>query len=557
MLVSKTILSDKFKNTLILQVYRVGIGLIFSLLLTTRVNSQQSLTINQSNSYENKLLAQVNSAQELFDRGQQELQQGDVEAAIATWQKAATLYQEQNNSQGATLSLGNIGLAYEALEDYPQAVSYFEQALATAEQTNNKQLIASIEGNLGNNYLRVGNYPQAISAFDRSLSLWQELNNQAAVGQVLRGMGNVQIAIGNYEKAEVFHQQALTIARDFQNQEGIIYSQNSLGAIAANRGKYPQAQKFYQQSLQEIQTLEDSPQKQKLTAQTLNNLASSYHASMDYDRALDNYDQSLNIAQENNFVALEGTIISGIGSVYLSLDDFTAAKENLELGLLKAQASGDRLLEAESLHNLGYAQWKLNDLEEAETSFRQAIALRESMREGLKDLDRISLFDTQLQSYPLLRRVLIAQNNPEAALEVAEAERARSFIELLATRLTPEAASNEALRQQTAPPDIKKIKEIARKHDATLVEYAFIADENFVAQGKLHGEYKQIYIWVVKPTGEVAFQQVDLSPQQAKLIESAGSWSDKWQNRASTIEEDELYTSFTELHRALHDICQY
>ena len=536
---------------LFLYICRLGIGVVASLLFAGRANSLPAFPLEDS---PKPLIVQADAAQELFDRANEELQKGQVEKAIATWQEAAQLYQQQDNFQQEALSLGNIGLAYEALENYPQAVAYFEQTLAIANKLDNQELKAGIQGNLGNNYLRIGNYPQALNAYDQSLALWQQLNNRAAQGQVLRGMGNLQIALGSYEKAQQLHQQSLTIAEEYKDTAGQIYSHNSLGAIAANQGKYDQASTSYQRSLSIIEQLESSNLTEKLTAQTLNNLASTTHASMDYENALNYYQQSLDIAEANGLVSLEGTIISGIGSVYLSLDDYQAAKENLELGLLKAQSSGDRLLEAESLHNLGYAQWKLNKLSEAESSFRSAIAIRESMREGLKDLDRVSLFDTQLQSYPLLRRVLIAQNKPEQALEVAEAERARSFVELLASRLSPDAASAEAFQQQTEPPSIEQIKAIARQHNATLIEYAFIADENFIAQGKRHGEYKQIYIWVVKPTGEVNFQQVDLSPQQAKIIEKAGAWSNDWQNRASTIEEDELFTSFTDLHRALHTL---
>ena len=538
---------------LFLPICRLGMGVIaLSLLSTAKANSLPSFGLETSQ--QKYLITQANPAQEIFDRASQELQNGEAEKAIATWQEATQLYRQQNDAQGEASSLGNIALAYEALEDYRQAVAYLEQALAIANKLDNQQLTAGIQGNLGNNYLRLGNYPQAIAAYDKSLNLWQQLNNKAARGQVLRGMGNLQIALGNYQKAQKLHQDSLAIAKEFNDTSGVIYSQNSLGAIAANQGKYDKASQFYRQSLSAIEQLDDADLIQKLTAQTLNNLASTTHASENYNRALDYYQQSLEIAQANDLVALEGTINSGIGSVYLSLNNYQAAQKNLELGLLKAQTSGDRLLEAESLHNLGYAQWKLNQLPAAEASFRSAISIRESMREGLKDLDRVSLFDTQLQSYPLLRRVLIAQNKPEQALEVAEAERARSFVELLATRLSPDAASTEALQQQTAPPSIEQIKTIARQQNATLVEYAFIADENFVAQGKLHGKYKQIYIWVVKPTGEVNFKQVDLSTQQAEIIERAGNWSDAWQNRASTIEEDELFTSFTDIHRSLHTL---
>ena len=501
-----------------------------------------------------KLLAQANPAQELLNQGSEQFDNNQLEDAIATWQDAADSAREQQDAQGEALALGNIALAYEALEDYPQAVDYFEQTLEVANQIDNPQLKAGIQGNLGNNYLRLGNYPQAITAFDASLSLWQQLDNNAAQGQVLRGMGNVQIALGNYDKALKLHQQALKIAQSLNDTEGIIYSNNSLGAIAANQGKYAEAGNYYQQSLTAIAGITNPNQQSKLRAQTLNNLASSTHANQEFNRALKYYDHALEIAENNNLVALEGTIVSGIGSVYLSLDNYSEAKKNLELGLLKAQTSGDRLLEAESLHNLGYAQWKLEQLTEAEASFRSAIALRESMREGLTDLDRVSISDTQLQSYPLLRRVLIAQNNPEAALEVAEAERARAFVELLATRLSPEDTSSLSLQSQTAPPNIDQIKAIAQQQNATLVEYAFIADENFIAQGKLHGEYQQIYIWVVQPTGEVNFQQVQLSPQHAEIIEQAGAWSSNWQNRTSTVEEDELFTSFTDLHRALYPL---
>ena len=501
------------------------------------------------------VLAQNNNqAEQLLKQGTTQYQNNQLEAAIQSWQEALQIYRQQKDSNGESLALGRIGLAYERLSNYRQAVNYFEQSLAIVQNSNNKQLEASILGNLGNNYLRLSDYPQALESYQKSLTIWQQLKERAAEGQVLRGLGNVQIALGNYDKAINLHQQSLKIAQSFNDTEGLVYSYNSLGAIYANQGNYTQATRQYQQSLSKIQTLDNSLLSQKLQAQTLNNLGSVTHAQRNYQQSLKYYQQSLAIAEKNNLIALKGTIFSGMGSLYLSLDDYPQAKTNLEQGLTIAGQSGDRLLEAETLHNLGYAQWKLNQLTAAERSFRNAIALREQMREGLSDLDRVSLFDTQLQSYPLLRRVLIAQNQYESALEIAEAERARAFIQLLAARLSSPTASGEALKQQTAPLNIQQIKQIARQQNATLVEYSFVADENFVAQGKLHGEYKQIHVWVVKATGEVIFKNVKLSSDQARLIKQTGNWANDWQNRATTVEEDELRTSFTDLHRALYAI---
>lgn len=120
----------------------------------------------------------------------------------------------------------------------------------------------------------------------------------------------------------------------------------------------------------------------------------------------------------------------------------------------------------------------------------------------------MSVFDTQILTYNLLQQILIAQDKPEAALEIAEQGRARAFIELLAQRLSPEAIEQATLNSK--PPTIAEIRQIAKAHNATLVEYALVPDEEFKVRGKLRGTASELLIWVVQPTGEVAFRRVDL-----------------------------------------------
>ncbi|MDZ7956862.1 MAG: CHAT domain-containing protein [Aulosira sp. DedQUE10] len=93
------------------------------------------------------------------------------------------------------------------------------------------------------------------------------------------------------------------------------------------------------------------------------------------------------------------------------------------------------------------------------------------------------------------------QKKTEAALEIAERGRARAFVELLAKR---QALSNSDT-PNIAPPNIEKIKQLAKDQNATLVEYSAVWDE--------------LYIWVVKPTGEVAFRSVDL--KKVNLLDAA------------------------------------
>ena len=133
----------------------------------TRVNNHPVLTQNSQ------------EAEQLFKQGIKQYQNNRIEAAIKSWQEALKLYRKQQNSSGESLTLGQIGLAYEALENYLQAVDYFEQTLAVVNKSNNSQLKASILGNLGNNYLRLSNYPQAIESYQQSLTLWQQLGDRS------------------------------------------------------------------------------------------------------------------------------------------------------------------------------------------------------------------------------------------------------------------------------------------------------------------------------------------------------------------------------------------
>lgn len=121
--------------------------------------------------------------------------------------------------------------------------------------------------------------------------------------------------------------------------------------------------------------------------------------------------------------------------------------------------------------------------------------LQESLPVRLSDASQVPSFETQTQASPALQRALIENNQPESALEISERGRARAFVELLTSQFssTPE--------QIAAPPTIEQIKQIARKQNATLVQYSIINEAD---------KASELYIWVIQPTGDVGFRQVNL-----------------------------------------------
>lgn len=156
-----------------------------------------------------------------------------------------------------------------------------------------------------------------------------------------------------------------------------------------------------------------------------------------------------------------------------------------------------------ALSSLGLAWYRLGNLVEAEKAWRQAIAGWEGRRadEFNTDLDKVTLVEQQAYTYRLLQKLLVTQGQPEAALEMAERSRARALVELLIERENPAS--------RLTPPSLSQIRQIARQQNSTLVEYSIIGRELRVLGNEPEQE-AEIFIWVVRPDGNIHFRQVPL-----------------------------------------------
>src|SRR5919202_66687 len=228
------------------------------------------------------------------------------------------------------------------------------------------------------------------------------------------------------------------------------------------------------------------------------NLARIYQSLGDYNKALQYYKEALEVSP------IEA--LAGLGNTYLALGDTTKAVDLNQQSLAKAQQQEDKEGEANALNNLANALRKAGKLAEAEHHLRNAIKIWEELRTNLDDANKVSIFEKQARTYRLLQEILIAQNKPNEALKIAERGRARAFVELLNSRISPDQKE-----QPITPPNIELLKQIAKAQNATLVEYSIITD-TFKVQGKEQIKESELYIWFIKPTGEVTFRRSDLKP---------------------------------------------
>lgn len=497
-----------------MQPYKISLVAIISILATTSTYWSPSFTPLEASAQTQD--SRKTSADQLFKQGIEQYQKRQLEAAINSWQQALSLYQQLQDRQGQKAALGGLNAAYLGLANYNKAIEVLQVLLPITKATNDSLGEAQALGNLGIAYKESGKYDKAIESGQQALSLMRTIKNRQGEGQVLGNLGNVYEAVGDYDKSIDVYQQSLTIAKETKDRQGEGAALANMGAIFANLGKYDKAIESYKQSLAIAQTINDKSGE----ANTLNNLGVAYQAQKNTAKAIESYTQALSIARTIGDRRMEAITLGGLGLAYADQRDYPKAIEQQQQTLKIAQAIGDRRLEGLAHNNLGHTLFVSEKFPEAENKLQEALKVLESLRPGLTDADKVSIFDTQVFSYNLLQKILIAQNKTEAALEVAERGRARAFVELLASRLSPEVAEKSLVNSQ--PLTIAQIKQIAQIHKATLVEYSIVPGNNFKFQGKLKAPAADLFIWVVQPTGKVEFRRVDLKFLQQQSNQPEG-----------------------------------
>ncbi|NJM20851.1 MAG: tetratricopeptide repeat protein [Richelia sp. SM1_7_0] len=483
--------------------YKIGRSVLVSLLVVLSASFVPNLPMVLMTS---RVLAQTVDARKaeadrLFQQGIQQYQSSQFTVALQSWEQALKIYREIKDRLGESNSLGNIGLAYFSLGDYTKAIDYFQQTLVIAREIKDRQSEGNSLNNLGIAYHSLGNYPKAINYFQQSLAIAQKIKDRQAESNALGSLGNAYYFLGDYPKGIDYFQQVLKIVQEIKDRKNESYALGNLGIAYRFLGDYPKAIDNHQQSLAIQREIKD----RRGESESLNNLGLAYFSLGDYPKAIDYHQKSLKIAQEIKERRGEGNSLNNLGLAYRKLGDYSKAIDYHQQSLKITQEIKNREGEGQSLNNLGFIYYKQGKLTLAESFLIEGIKVLESLRgRELKDSEKVSLFDTQRSTYRTLQQVLIAQNKSTAALEISERGRGRAFVELLSSRL-----STNPQEQFPNPPKIEEIKEIAKQQNSTLVQYSIINDE-FKIAGKQQWKESELYIWVIKPTGEVTFRKADL-----------------------------------------------
>lgn len=434
----------------------------------------------------------------------------DLGKAIEICTRSLRIAREIGYRHGEAIALTCIGNAHYSApgqsRNFPEAIKCYERAKVIFQETGDLEQEVDALYHLQDSYnYTTNNSDLAIEYNNKLLTIARNLNNRLLEARALFDLGRSYDALGQREKekAKNYYDRSLAIANTIDNQFAHwlqIRNLQGLGGYYTVNGKLTDAERCYQESLEIAENISEKQGQ----ANALQALARIYYYQGNLKQAWEYNERSLTLKERLQDQIGRGNSIGFRGSICLLAGKYTEALEFFEQSLQVMEDLNNDSGKASTLTDIGVAYLYLNQIEEAESKLRQGIELWESVRESLGDHDnfKVSIFEQQARTYNLLLDVLIDQNKPLLALEIAERSRARALVDLLSKKLNGYSAKT------ITSPTIEEIRQIARDKNSTLVEYRIVRHRN--------QRLESILIWVIEPTGTITFRRSDLKSLSQK-----------------------------------------
>jgi CHAT domain-containing protein len=394
-----------------------------------------------------------------------------LEISVGYYQEALNAYVSAGMKQLAAETLLDIGSAFDDLQRYTDELDAYQKALGLAVEIDGKALQAKICNKLGVGHARLGDFNQSLEDFRQALKLSEGLPWTSETSVTLMGLGNVYNALGNVTRALEYEHNNIALLETNGEKNGVPAQLLNIGNVYLGQGNCSQALVYYQRALAGFQigrapvgrsyalanvgnaygclgkyadALDYIERSRVLKTKfmpkdpgTLSDIARIYRLQGEYDKALENYQKSLDIYLEINGLDFAASVTEAMAEVYYLQGSYVKSLEFAD----KATALEKQLnypFAWNSLTTAGMAHNSIGQLEEARKDLEAAVIKIEGLRPqilgGLSEPE--NYLDKLAVPFKVLVDVSISERKIPEALMYAERSRARALLNVLQTNKT-------------------------------------------------------------------------------------------------------------------------
>jgi tetratricopeptide (TPR) repeat protein len=255
---------------------------------------------------------------------------------------------------------------------YEASFMSFERARAIAIRLDAAEVKARAEIGLGNVYYARGDYGRARDMYD---AVRTNPSVSALRGKVLLNLGAIANIEGDMLGAERNYTQAAKAFAESGDMHGQAQAHNNLGMLHADRLDWERAGEEYAEALR----LSDETGNRELIGLITMNRSELSCAMGQYDQSLALCDEALAIFAEIGAEVHRGTTLRWKGRALRELGQYGLAERALTEAMRIAHRAQAKLLEAETMQELGAMLALAGDAVAARKWFRRALDLFEGL----------------------------------------------------------------------------------------------------------------------------------------------------------------------------------
>jgi len=298
----------------------------------------------QSNNYLNQALELTREIGDGELEGMVLLNQGEnlrntnkFDEALVKYDEAIEVSEQVNDKTNLANSYTRKGLVSYALGNYNQAIQNYEKAMQYRIELGDRGRQGSLFLNIANAYFNLAKYDLSIENYQKALTIFEELNDLRGISFVYNGMAVIYFEQKFFDKALENHFKKLEISRKTGNMKEVGNTLNNIGivytVIAEDSLKklfgpeytdsiieepgdkylniFSRALDYYQQALEIREELNDRAGLTK----TLNNLGTAYLHAGKLNNALEYFERARTLSEEMNDINELATSLLWLGEI--------------------------------------------------------------------------------------------------------------------------------------------------------------------------------------------------------------------------------------------------
>ena len=251
----------------------------------------------------------------------------DYEDAILNYKNAAKIFDNNNEVRKSSIIYNNIGAIYLEMGDYEKSLTHLKKALEIRLKNGYNKLIPSTLISIGDVFSDNYQYETALDYYFEALEMLHKTDDSFSLGSVLSSIGRIYQNLELFNKALDYYETSYQIFDSLNNTYGKATLLGNIGNIYYYQFKdYQKAKKYFDKALELHKILGYKHGE----SNTINSLGYIALKKNDFKQALELFQKSKAISQENGYLSQLRHNYLSISEVYEVMNKPELALENLK-----------------------------------------------------------------------------------------------------------------------------------------------------------------------------------------------------------------------------------